>query len=512
MNRKKISKRMALIFSTAFICCSIPPNAMETHAANTDESQNESNLIVRIQGEEGDNILDEIVEIGHKNEVPKGYTPIHTIEDLYGISNNPEENYILMADIDLSGTKPGGDLDTGYGWQPIEKFSGVLDGNGYRITNMSIYGNPPVQKVGLFSELSGTVQNLGVINVDIHPSGNVNCIGGITGYIDGAIIKNCYVTGMLQKQMPTNESKDNISDIYDEFDTPDNLYTIKCDIGGIAGDGNYFFSVKDCYTDVDLIGSGYVGGIMGHAERMLILRCYATGTVQSSIDFSGAITADIGDEFGIVKNSYYLASNGKDKYASELSNAQMKFANCYTGFDFDKTWIMDKNSPYPYPQLRSCMQVRTESIELLSPPDKLTYTEGETLDFTGSKLKLNYEDGYSVEIPLNESIVSYEMEAGNQTVNINYNGKSAQFDINVKPIPESLKVTAKKTKLKVGSSFTYKAAYTGKGAVTFESSNKNVLRIDRTSGKASAKKAGKVTVTIKGGSKKKAIKVTVVKK
>lgn len=190
----------------------------------------------------------------------------------------------------------------------------------------------------------------------------------------------------------------------------------------------------------------------------------------------------------------------------------MKFANCYAGFDFDKTWIMDKNSPYPYPQLRSCMQVRTESIELLSPPDKLTYTEGETLDFTGSKLKLNYEDGYSVEIPLNESIVSYEMEAGNQTVNINYNSKSVQFSINIKPIPETLKVTAKKTKLKVGSSFTYKAAYTGKEAVTSESSNKNVLRIDRTSGKASAKKAGKVTVTIKGGSKKKAIKVTVVKK
>lgn len=521
MNRKKIPEKIALILSAAFICCSIPPNVMVTHAEVTNVSQSEPNVIVKVLGEEDENVSNKIPERGHQNTVPNGYTPIRTVEDLYMISNNPEGNYILMADIDLSGTKQGGDLDTGYGWQPIKKFSGILNGNGYRIKNMTIYGNPPSQKVGLFSEISGTVQNLGMENVDIHPSGNVNCIGGIAGYIDGATIKNCYVTGSLQKQMPDSEPKDNIKAPYDDlydtyddlYDTSNDLYAIECNIGGIAGDGNYFFSVKDCYTDVDVTGSGYVGGIMGRAERMLILRCYATGTVQSSKRFAGAITADIGDEFGIVKNSYYLASNGvKDSYSSELSNAQMKFANCYTGFDFDNTWIIDKNSPYPYPQLRSCMQVRTESIELLSPPDKLTYIEGETLDFSGSKLKINYEDGYSVEIPLNESIVSYGMEIGNQTVYIHCNENSAQFDINIKPMPETLTVTAKKTRLKVGSTFTYRASYTGKGTVTFTSSNRNVLRIDRKSGRASAKKAGKTTITIKGGNLKRTIKVTVVKK
>lgn len=245
---------------------------------------------------------------------------------------------------------------------------------------------------------------------------------------------------------------------------------------------------------------------------MLILRCYATGTVQSSYGHSGMITADIGDEFGMVKNSYYLAANGEDQFASELSTAQMKFANCFTGFDFAKTWIIDKNSPYPYPQLRNCMQVRTESIELLKLPDKVTYTEGEELDFSGSKLKIHYEEDYSVEIPLDKSVVSYEKKTGSQKININYNGKTAQFDINIKPMPETLKVTANKTKLKIGSVFTYKASYTGNGTVSFESSNSNVLRIDPKSGRASAKKAGKATITIKAGNKKKTMKVTVLKK
>ena len=67
----------------------------------------------------------------------------------------------------------------------------------------------------------------------------------------------------------------------------------------------------------------------------------------------------------------------------------MKSAKCFTGFDFKNTWVVDKNSPYPYPQLQSCMQVRTESIELLSEPDKTSYYTTDKLDLTGSELKIN---------------------------------------------------------------------------------------------------------------------------
>ena len=43
-----------------------------------------------------------------KTEIPEGYTPIKSVDDLYGINNNPEGSYILMNDIDLSQTAAGG--------------------------------------------------------------------------------------------------------------------------------------------------------------------------------------------------------------------------------------------------------------------------------------------------------------------------------------------------------------------------------------------------------------------
>lgn len=52
--------------------------------------------------------------------IPEGYTPISDIYDLYAIRNNPEGNYILVNDIDMSATQKGGDFDCGTGWDSIE--------------------------------------------------------------------------------------------------------------------------------------------------------------------------------------------------------------------------------------------------------------------------------------------------------------------------------------------------------------------------------------------------------
>ena len=54
-----------------------------------------------------------------REEIPYGYTPIYDIADLNAINNNLSGNYILMNDIDLSETAPGGQWDAGNGWVPI---------------------------------------------------------------------------------------------------------------------------------------------------------------------------------------------------------------------------------------------------------------------------------------------------------------------------------------------------------------------------------------------------------
>lgn len=158
------------------------------------------------------------------------------------------------------------------------------------------------------------------------------------------------------------------------------------------------------------------------------------------------------------------------------------------------------------------MQVRTESIELLSKPDKTSYYTTDTLDLTGATLKINYEDNYSVTVPLTESMLTYKMEEGTQVVTVEYNGCTTGFEIEVEKLPESLTITDKKTKLEVSSSYEYKVKYVGTGTVTFASSNPQILRVDKTTGKATAKKAGTATITIKAGNLTESIEVKVVKK
>ena len=188
----------------------------------------------------------------------------------------------------------------------------------------------------------------------------------------------------------------------------------------------------------------------------------------------------------------------------------MKSQKCFTGFDFKKTWVLDKNSSYPYPQLKDCMQVKVNSIELLSAPKKLKYTTSDKIDFTGSELQIRYEDGYTTTTPLTEEMVTYEMKVGTQTVDIDYLGQTDEFEISVSKAKESLTVTAKKTKLKVGVAYTYKVNYVGNAKVSFESTKPSVLKINKNTGKAVAKKKGTATIIIRAGTLSKKIGVTVV--
>jgi len=93
-------------------------------------------------------------EVSTKTSVPSGYTPIYDADDLANIANDMTGKYILMNDIDLSGIN----------WKPLEakstkglttSFTGILEGNGYTIRNLSCTNEV---KAGLFVEnYNGTI-------------------------------------------------------------------------------------------------------------------------------------------------------------------------------------------------------------------------------------------------------------------------------------------------------------------------------------------------------------------
>ena len=136
-------------------------------------------------------------EVSTKTSVPSGYTPIYDAEDLANIANDMTGKYILMNDIDLSG------ID----WQPLKAsspggytsgFTGILEGNGYTIRNLSCTDEV---SAGLFDEnYNGTIQNLaltGTVTVANTNHFNGYAAGLCASNFVGGIIKNCTVAATI---------------------------------------------------------------------------------------------------------------------------------------------------------------------------------------------------------------------------------------------------------------------------------------------------------------------------
>lgn len=215
---------------------------------------------------------------------------IETAEQLNYIRNDLTANYVLNNDIDLS------NYDS---WIPIgdeeHKFEGMLDGQGYIISNLTIntatiyeteYSNS-IAYVGLFSSASGAISNLNLQNIsfDINDIGDVDeidyfYIGGISGI--GSSIVNCSVNGNIK-----------VSALCD------------VNIGGIVGSGdatNYTnIDVKSDASDVSshLYSDVYCGGISGYAKN--ISNCVNYGYVHAVAQdylYCGGI---IGEENGKIE-------------------------------------------------------------------------------------------------------------------------------------------------------------------------------------------------------------------
>lgn len=120
---------------------------------------------------------------------------ISTAEDLLAFAKDINSGWYhgendltvkLTADIDLGG------LDQ---WVPIgcggHFFSGVFDGGGHTVRNMTIKKECPAS-YGLFGFCTGTIENLNITGSITCVAGDVHsAVGGIAGLVDGGQINNC---------------------------------------------------------------------------------------------------------------------------------------------------------------------------------------------------------------------------------------------------------------------------------------------------------------------------------
>lgn len=213
---------------------------------------------------------------------------IDSIEELQKIGNDPgyplSGDYILTQNIDASTTVGWND---GSGFIPIGKdsansFIGHLDGQGYIITNLYIGRSSEFEiiKSGLFGHIgsSGRVENLGLENLKIVSS---HAAGGLA-YSNGGVIYNVHVTGTVTGK---------------GFNGVGGLVDLALNTG----------SITQSYTDVEVSGYDYSGGLVGLQYGGTIANCYSKGRVLGARDYAGGLIGAV-NTGGIVSNSYSTGS------------------------------------------------------------------------------------------------------------------------------------------------------------------------------------------------------------
>jgi hypothetical protein len=248
-----------------------------------------------------------------------------TIEDPFQITSCLElqsinsyagdEYYEIANDIDCADTNT---WNTGLGFDPIDYFEGVLDGQGYTISNLYINRTTEIvdnSYIGLFEYLGGFVFNL---NLSVGATGEINGPGGASNSIVGSLAATIPSGGLVigvTSDIPVSGKTVGglvgslnygtiVRSSYSGTVTGTGTSNVA---GGIVG--NYFYGglIENVYFSGDVSGDtagGLAGGLYGGAE---ISKSYAAGTVTAATAGGGLVgtfvsfsNQDISDAFAAV--------------------------------------------------------------------------------------------------------------------------------------------------------------------------------------------------------------------
>ncbi|WP_158602434.1 S-layer homology domain-containing protein [Cohnella endophytica] len=236
----------------------------------------------------------------------------YVLDGHFKLTNNIE----LIQDIDLT-----------QNWTPIgfpnfAPFSGVLDGNGYTVSGITI--NSSSQQTGLIGGLTGTIKNLGVVEAQVISSQTRT--GILVGQSSGGTIQNCYVTGWVSSSVDR--------------------------VGGMVGENNG--TITNSYSLASVSGTTKVGGLVGNnlydeENAGRIENSFAAGLVTGTPSKTGGLVGASPTE--TVVNSFYDATTSGQTDTGRgvgKNTSDMKKQATYTGWNFTTVWSINND----YPKLR----------------------------------------------------------------------------------------------------------------------------------------------------------------
>jgi len=310
---------------------------------------------------------------------------VTTLAELDNVRNDLSAYYEMCQNIDASETSlwnedlPG-NPETYFGFVPIPNFAGDFNGNGYNISNLHI-NRPLESSIGLFGSLTGSVSNLGVLNVDIIGDSSV---GAVVGSVIGGTIANSYSSGTVSASgsntggLAGSAFSGQISDSYSAakvfcpqsvgglvgeafFGSIDRSYATGSvsgtnSVAGLVGYAWWVF-ISDSYATGSATGTGWVAGLVGWKEDdARINRCYSTGAVSGSTDVGGLVgeedhpTTNVFDSFWDTDTSGQPTSDG----GTGKTTAEMMQQATFTGWDFATIWNINEGTSYPFLKILVC--------------------------------------------------------------------------------------------------------------------------------------------------------------
>ena len=236
--------------------------------------------------------------------VPPGVIAISYIEDLEQLRNPPTRctslfrgcTYSLTRHLDFNDPQSyrSGVVDprwtSGSGWQPISRFTGTLNGNGYTISNLMI-NRPNADHIAFFHNIFRTrIENIALLDVNINGRQHV---ASLVVVADRSEIVNSYATGNVSGHTRIGglivdqdflshiiNSYTNVS-VEASFDTNSNTSSNDVDaIGGLVA-ANSLTLIGNSYALGTVRGGGEaIGGLIGSGVSAIIRNSYASGDVR----------------------------------------------------------------------------------------------------------------------------------------------------------------------------------------------------------------------------------------
>jgi hypothetical protein len=303
---------------------------------------------------------------------------IANVADLLAMAADTNDYYsrcfVLTADINLGSHNfttavIAGDTNS-TGLFPAVSFAGEFNGNGHKISNLTIKGEGAASRyLGLFGSASGSnIRNLRLENVSIDGGVDSNRIGGLVGSDRLSTISNCSSTGTITGNWAigglVGESSDSVISNCSFIGSISGTNALGGLVGycGLCVDAYVcaecpYGKIKNCYSSGVVTGgdnSSAVGGLIGFLWQVStpvgsdVNFCYSAAVVtvgNNPLDIGGLVGRNWTNS---IYNSFFLQGSWPDNNCGEpLTNEQMKQQASFVGWDFNNIWRISQGVDYP---------------------------------------------------------------------------------------------------------------------------------------------------------------------